>query len=381
MDGKTCFNLFLFVILFELHLKAILFTSARETNKIVVQNSKVDSNLPCPTPSGGQQDTARSDGDIPMKWNVCVPKKDGFTEFVRVDNRTCTLIDGFSIEVFCAALQKLPYRIEPNFTVLSEQNCSAIQDYSIMLHQLGQAYTANLSSIFTVDQLQPIEPSEIKSIGYQEGSFVRDLLQIQYSNSMSLKAYTTIDQYHEALMNKSVDVIYDELPYVNLFLQKHGSNYTKVGPIYERTGLGFAFRLGSPYVLDFSRAVVNVSESENMQDLMKKYHVCDYSSDGQASPVPRGTPPLRAHTFIGLFILAGIGTIGAVLASEYTLWQRRSLAVEMTSGNEDFPDDDNQEHPPPVLLPSDVETHIEESNEVEEKAEILPSKEVPRSLP
>ncbi|KAK2972781.1 hypothetical protein RJ640_029706 [Escallonia rubra] len=283
--------------------------------------------------------------------------------------------------MFCAALQILPYRIEPNFMALAEPNCGAVQNYSIMLHKLGQAYTANLSSIFTVDQLQPIEPSEIKSVGYEEGSFVGDLLAKKYGPRVSLKAYTTIEQYHEALMNKSVDVIYDELPYVNLFLQKHGSNYMKVGPIFERIGLGFAFRLGSPYILNFSRAVVNVSESENMQYLMRKYNVCDYSSDGQASPVPRGTPPLHAHTFIGLFILAGIGTIGVVLASEYTLWQRRSLTVKMTSANEDFPDDDNQEHPPPVLLPSDVETHIEESNEVEEKAEILPSQEVPRSLP
>ncbi|KAK2965639.1 hypothetical protein RJ640_011834 [Escallonia rubra] len=367
---------FFFVILFELHLNVILF----KTNKIVVQNSKVDSNLPCPIHGGGQQDTVGSNGHIHKKWNVCAPKKDGFNEFVHVDTRTCTLTGGFSVDMFCAALQILPYRIEPNFMVLNESNCSAIQNYSIMLHQLGLAYTANLSSIFTVDQLQPIEPSVIKSIGYQEGSFVGDLLRSKYPD-MSLKAYTTIDQYHEALMNKSVDVIYDELPYVNLFLQKHGSNYTKVGPIFERTGLGFAFRLGSPDVLNFSRAVVNVSESDIMKYLMVKYNVRDYPSDGQASPVPRGTPPLRAHTFIGLFILAGIGTIGAVLASEYTLWQRRSLTVEMTSGNEDFPDDDNQEHPPPVLLPSDVETHLEESNEVEETAEILPSQEVPRSLP
>ncbi|KAK2997153.1 hypothetical protein RJ639_024958, partial [Escallonia herrerae] len=227
MDGKTCFNLFLFVILFELHLKAILFTSARVTNKIVVQNSKVDSNLPCPIPGGEQQDTVGSDGHIPKKWNVCAPKKDGFNEFVRVDTRTCTLTGGFSVDVFCAALHILPYRVEPNFMVLNESNCSAVQNYSIMLHQLGQAYTANLSSIFTVDQLQPIEPSEIKSVGYQEGSFVGDLLPKKYGHHVSLKAYTAIDQYHEALMNKSVDVIYDELPYVNLFLHKHGSNYTK----------------------------------------------------------------------------------------------------------------------------------------------------------
>ncbi|KAK2966718.1 hypothetical protein RJ640_000619 [Escallonia rubra] len=103
----------------------------------------------------------------------------------------------------------------------------------------GKASTANLSSIFTIDQSQPIEPREIKSVGYQEGSFVRDLLAEKYDSGVSLNSYTTIDQYNDALMNKSVDVIYDELPYINLFLHKHGSNHVKVGPIYKRIGFGF----------------------------------------------------------------------------------------------------------------------------------------------
>ncbi|KAK2966725.1 hypothetical protein RJ640_000626 [Escallonia rubra] len=239
-----------------------------------------------------------------------------------------------------------------------------------------QAYAANLSSIFTVDQLRPVEPRVIQSVGYQEGSFVRDLLASQYHN-VTLKQYTTIKQYHEALMNKSVDVIYDELPYVNLFLHKHGSNYVKVGPIYKRTGFGFAFPLGSPYVPEFSRAVVKVSESKKMQDLMKKYHVHDYSSDDQASQVPQKTPPLDAHRFIGLFILAGVGTIGAVLASEYALWQRHSATLEMTNVSEDLLNVDNQEHPQPVFIPGDGEIPINESDQVEEIAEVPPSQEVP----
>ncbi|KAK3007000.1 hypothetical protein RJ639_017061 [Escallonia herrerae] len=316
-----------------------------------------------------------TDGVIPKNWTVCVPKRDGFTEFVHVDKKKCTLTDGFSIEVFCAALQIFPHKVQPNFMLLVDENCSAIQNYSTMLHRLGQAYTANLSSIFTVDQLQPFEPRVVHSIGYQQGSFVRDLLAKNFDENVSFKPYKTIHEYHDALMNKSVDVIYDELPYINLFLHKHGSNYMKVGPIFERTGFGFAFPFGSPYVPELSRAIVNVSESKTMQALRKKYHVQDYSSDDQASGVPKQTPPLHAHSFIGLFILSSVCTIGVVLASEYTLGQRRSPTVEMTSVNDDLPDADNQEHPPPVFIQIDGETLMEESDEVEEKAEIMHSQE------
>ncbi|KAK2966713.1 hypothetical protein RJ640_000614 [Escallonia rubra] len=316
-------------------------------------------------------------GDTPVKWKACVPVKDGFTEFVNVDRKKCKLISGFSTEVFCAALQIFPYKVEPKFVPLTDHNCEVTQNYSDILKHVDQAYTANLSSILTVDQLQPIERRVIQSIGYQEGSFVRDLLVKKYDSNVSLKPYTTINQYHDALKNKSVDVIYDELPYINLFLNKHGSDYMKVGPIYKSTGFGFAFPFGYPYVPEFSRTVVSVSESKKMQELMKKYHVHEYSSDDQASQVPLQTPPLRAHSFIGLFILTGVGTIGAVLASEYALWQRRSATAEMTNDSEDLLNVDNQEHPPPVSIPSDGEISIKESDEGEENAEVFPSQVVP----
>ncbi|KAK2970544.1 hypothetical protein RJ640_010063 [Escallonia rubra] len=279
-----------------------------------------------------------NDGVIPKKWNVCAPKKDGFNEFVRVNKKTCKLIDGFSIEVFCASLLIFPYKVQPIFVPFANKNCEASQNYSEILEEVRQASTANLSSIFTIDQSQP-EPKVIRSIGYQEGSFVHELLAKEYeTHNVSLKSYTTIHQYHEALMSKSVDVIFDELPYINLFLYKHRSSYMKVGPKYERTGFGF----GS----------------------------C------KSSPVPQRTPHLRAHTFIGLFILAGIGTIGVVLASEYALWQRGRAKVERTNVREDFPYVDNQEHPQPVFIPSDVEIPTKESDEVEENAEVFHSQEV-----
>ncbi|KAK3003138.1 hypothetical protein RJ639_018273 [Escallonia herrerae] len=330
----------------------------------------------CEKLSSWTESEKATSGDPPVKWKACIPVKGGFTEFVHVDKKKCKLFNGFSTEVFCAALQIFPYKVELEFVPVVDHNCETSQNYNDMLKHLGQAYTANLSSIFTVDQLQPIEPRVIQSVGYQEHSFVLNLLPKEYGSNVFYKPYKTINQYHHALTNKNVDVIYDELPYINLFLHKHGSNYMKVGPIYKSTGFGFAFPFGYRHVPEFSRAVVRLSESKTMQDLMKKYHVHDYSSDDQASQVPTQTPPLRAHSFIGLFILAGVSTIGAVLASEYALWQRRRVTVEMTNDSEDLPNVDNQEHPPPVFIPGDGEILIEESDEGEENAEVFPSREV-----
>ncbi|KAK2974031.1 hypothetical protein RJ640_006223 [Escallonia rubra] len=157
--------------------------------------------------------------------------------------------------------------------------------------------------------------------------------------------------------------------------QNYNDMLTHLGQSHNITLQAFPF--GYRHVPEFSRAVVSLSESKTMQDLMKKYHMHDYSSDDQASQVPAQTPPLRAHSFIGLFILAGVGTIGTVLASEYALWQRRSVTVEMTNDSEYLPNVDNQEHPPPVSIPSDGEILIEESDEGQENAEVFPSREVP----
>ncbi|XP_047958518.1 glutamate receptor 2.8-like isoform X4 [Salvia hispanica] len=97
---------------------------------------------------------------------------------------------------------------------------------------LTSSYTANLTSMLTVDQLQP----EINSVndlikngefvGHQIGSFVGAFLTNNgIVESASLKSYSNVDQFHEALSkgsrNGGVGAIIDELPYVRLLLSKH----------------------------------------------------------------------------------------------------------------------------------------------------------------
>lgn len=111
---------------------------------------------------------------------------------------------------------------------------------------LTQSYAASLTSMLTVQRLQPafVDVKEIKKrgyfVGYQQDSFVKELLtkQLKFHES-KLKAYITPEEYHQALSRETVAAIFDEIPYIKLFLAKHCSKYTMVGPTYKTDGFGF----------------------------------------------------------------------------------------------------------------------------------------------
>ena len=115
---------------------------------------------------------------------------------------------------------------------------------------LTQSYTASLASMLTVQRLQPAiaDINELLRngafVGYQRNSFVRGFLTEQLNFDKSkLRSYSNPDEYHEALSKGSqkggVDAIFDEIPYIRLFLAKYCSKYTMVGPTYKSDGFGF----------------------------------------------------------------------------------------------------------------------------------------------
>lgn len=119
---------------------------------------------------------------------------------------------------------------------------------------LMQSYTASLSSILLSDQLQPkyFSVNELISkgyyVGYQEGSFTKSMLieQLKFNES-KLKSYANAEEYRKALskgsQNGGVAAIFDEIPYLKIFLTKYGSDYVTAGPIYRTDGFGFVRNL------------------------------------------------------------------------------------------------------------------------------------------
>ncbi|KAB1204194.1 Glutamate receptor 2.7 [Morella rubra] len=190
---------------------------------------------------------------------------------------------------------------------------------------LTQSYTASLASTLTVQRLRPsfVDVKEIKSkgycVGYQNGSFVKGLLIKQLNLEESkLKPYNTLEEYREALLNGSenggVAAIFDEIPYIKLFLTKHCSKYTMVGPTYKTAGFGFAFPQGSPLVPYISRAILNVTENkEKFEEIEGKYFSSQTSCTDQGATFPTDSPSLGVSSFGGLFVISGVASMFSLL--------------------------------------------------------------------
>lgn len=114
---------------------------------------------------------------------------------------------------------------------------------------LTSSYTASLTSMLTVQKLQPAvtDVRELQRrgdyIGYQEGTFIEPLLQKMGFDQGKMRSYSAVEQYADALSkgsaNGGVTAIFDELPYLKLFLSQYCDSYTMVGPVYKTDGFGF----------------------------------------------------------------------------------------------------------------------------------------------
>ncbi|KAE8730800.1 Detected protein of unknown function [Hibiscus syriacus] len=285
--------------------------------------------------------TLEANESIGSKWIIGVPSKNGFKEFVNIqplDKKVDERKPGFTIEVFKAVWESLgpspngyefrtmdgtyddlcckvdakeihaamgdisivssrsncvdftlPY-LESGVAMLIKTRHDGPKDVDILeAIKLGsmaakfilmQSYTANLSSILTINQLQATIPSVRElgrcHVGYQNLSFVKDYLisHFGFEESM-LKPYGSVDDYQEALSkgseNGGVCAIYDEIPYMGIFLAQYTTGYMMVGPTYRTDGLGFALPVGSPLVANFSRAILNFTQGNDMALIKKKY--------------------------------------------------------------------------------------------------------------
>ncbi|KAK4375345.1 hypothetical protein RND71_006022 [Anisodus tanguticus] len=212
---------------------------------------------------------------------------------------------------------------------------------------LTSSYTASLTSMLTLQQLQPtitdlndlIKNGEY--VGYQKGSFVKDVLKRMKFDSSKFRSYSTLEEYNDALSrgskNGGVGAIVDELPYVRLFLKKYCRKYIMVGPTYKAAGFGFvrlsyssdvserAFPKGSPLVPDFSRAVLKVVEGELMSNIIQKWFGNETDcpeQDGMAIT----SDSLTLDSFKGLFLIAGVSAGSALLLFFFSfLYQNRDI--------------------------------------------------------
>lgn len=152
---------------------------------------------------------------------------------------------------------------------------------------LTSSYTASLTSMLTVQQLQPAvtDIAELLQngdrIGYQDGSFVFGLLTHQLGfDKNRLINYSTVEEYANALSpgapaNQRVAAIIDEIPYLNLFLSKYRANYMMAGStVYKTDGFGF---VSSSFLISCTAYMltkhISYSSVRNIKARLIKYYL------------------------------------------------------------------------------------------------------------
>uniref|UniRef100_A0A2N9J0D7 Ionotropic glutamate receptor C-terminal domain-containing protein n=1 Tax=Fagus sylvatica TaxID=28930 RepID=A0A2N9J0D7_FAGSY len=169
---------------------------------------------------------------------------------------------------------------------------------------LTSSYTASLSSMLTVRQLQSNEIEWIKKnnfkVGYDGDSFVRkyleSVLEIKPNNIVSVHSQ---EQYHEEFESKYIAAAFLELPYEKVFLNKYSKGYTAtILNTHKFGGFGFVFQKGSPIVRNFSEAILKLAENGIIRTLEDEWLTPqDECSDNIASSEPEslGLQSFQTH--------------------------------------------------------------------------------------
>ncbi|KAL6524227.1 hypothetical protein OROMI_031322 [Orobanche minor] len=207
---------------------------------------------------------------------------------------------------------------------------------------LTQSYTASLASMLTVQKLQPKlkDVSELiktnENVGYMQGSFVLGFLKNMKVDESRLKEFTSMEQLDEFLSkgskNGGIGAAFHEIPYIKLFLGKYGSKYTTAGPMYKANGFGFVFPIGSPLVPDVSRAILNVTESQKMVEIEKKWLGDNTITCPESDLYPFKS--LGLASFWGLFSIVGIVGILAFTIYVITFLRENWNAIQEISDPE-----------------------------------------------
>lgn len=182
---------------------------------------------------------------------------------------------------------------------------------------LQASYTANLTSMLTVRQLRPTVSNinELKitneKVGYLKNSFVRGFLIERGFHESRLKPFKSPQQYADAFAKGTIGAVVDEIPYLKVFLRDHCTNFTKTGTPNKTGGFGFAFPKGSPIVPDLSRAILNLTESDEMGQIERRWFGDQAACADDGSPF--SSKSLDFENFWGLFLITGIASVMSLL--------------------------------------------------------------------
>ncbi|VVA11672.1 PREDICTED: glutamate receptor [Prunus dulcis] len=202
---------------------------------------------------------------------------------------------------------------------------------------LTQSYTASLTSLLTVQQLQPTVTDvnlllKYKdNVAYQPGSFVHGILKELGFQDENLKTFNTPEELNQLFQNGSrkngISAAFDETPYMKLFLATYCSKYTMVDPTFKADGFAFVFPKGSPLARDVSRGILNVNEGNQTKVIedrwFKKQNCVDPNSLVSSNS-------LSLESFWGLFLIAGVAsTLALLIFAAMFLYEHKDIFKQL----------------------------------------------------
>ncbi|XP_028760980.1 glutamate receptor 2.9 isoform X2 [Neltuma alba] len=179
----------------------------------------------------------------------------------------------------------------------------------------SQDFVRNPFLIYMSDRTNPKPPpwkdvQEIRrsnrKVGYQTDSWMRVFLTHQLGlKDDQLRNFTSREEYMDALSNEDkenggVDAIFDETPYLRLFLSQCPS-CQMAGPIYKAGGFAFAFPKNSTLVSNFSTAILEVTQNVTMFRQMREKISFPITVDRSEYKSSIETRSLKIGDFGGLF--------------------------------------------------------------------------------
>ncbi|XP_074315793.1 glutamate receptor 2.8-like [Silene latifolia] len=214
--------------------------------------------------------------------------------------------------------------------VLSNLSRCVVVVWVFVVLVLTQSYTASLTSMLTVQQLKPTVTSvdELVSsganVGFQDGTFVEDLLIKRGFNKSKLISYDSSENLHDLLSKGEIAAVFDEIPYMRLFLALYPSKYLMMQPLYKTDGFGFAFPKGSLLAPVVSGEILNVTEGDQMGEFEKKWGMQLYNSSDPGNIATSAS--LSLDSFWGLFFIVGVATATSLLIyAIHFLYENRDI--------------------------------------------------------
>ncbi|CAL5035585.1 unnamed protein product [Urochloa decumbens] len=215
---------------------------------------------------------------------------------------------------------------------------------------ITSSYTASLTSILTVQQLETGITglnsliSSSLPIGYQAGKFTKRYLTQNLNIPMSrLVPLNTAQEYADALnrgpKHGGVAAIVDEKPYIDIFLSNY-CNFRIVGQQFTREGWGFAFQRDSPLAEDMSTAILQLSESGQLERIHDEWFSRPSCASDDDSEV--GETRLGLRSFSGLFLICALICLFALVVFFTRIyWQYKQYSNFEAAGEPSAPDADS----------------------------------------